>query len=153
MVYDNNESDDYKPDSKEVFINWYLNSYNHLKDSNISNFVVTRGYIYQDSDILNGVSVSVVDINDSLNLEISRSDNSIGFVVVHIIDTNASHLWYSRFNEEYNISKGSSCKSHFCFAITWDNNDTNVSGVKSGNVKGTKAKIIKEKVRAVKIFR
>jgi len=154
MLYDNNSSDTYKPsNSKEVILNWYLNTLNHQKDSNITNFVVTSGYVYDNNDLLNNINVKIININDSLSLEIIRSDSSVKFAVIHIIDTNATHLWYSKFNEEYNISIGSSCKNHFCFTITW--NDNNISGVISGDIRGSKAKVseLNESKKGVKIFR
>ncbi len=154
LVYDNNASDNYKPDSEEILFNWYLNTYNHKKDSNIFKFQVTKGYIYKKSDILNGVSIKVVDINDSLHLEVKRADTNINFAVVHIIDGNASHLWYSKYKNEYNISEGSSCVNHFCFTVTWPEKN-NIYGVKSGDLNGTKAKTTESNStkRGVKIFR
>ena len=154
LMFDDNSSDTYKPNSDEILLNWYQNLFNHLKDANISNFVVTKGYVYNPSDVVNSVKVKVNDINDTINLNIQRINSNINFVVIHIIDTNASHLWYSKYGNEYNISQGSSCTNHFCFTITWPKNEQN-SGVLSGNVSGTKAEINEsnETKRGVKIFR
>ena len=155
IMYDDNSSDTYKPDSDEVLLNWYQNSFNHLKDANISNFAVTKGYVYNSSDdISDKVEVTVNEINDSVNLNIKRLDTNINFVVIHIIDSNASHLWYSKYGNEYNISQGSSCVNHFCFTVTWPKNNEN-SGILSGDVNGTKADVNESNVtkRGVKIFR
>ena len=154
LMYDNNASDTYKPNSDEILLNWYHNLFNHLKDANISNFVVTKGYIYNKNDELDSVKVKVNDINDSLNLNVQRNNSNINFAVVHIIDTNASHLWYSQYGNEYNISQGSSCTNHFCFTITWPKNEQN-SGVLSGDINGTKADVneVNETLKGVKVFR
>ena len=155
IIYDTNKSDSYLPqNTKEIISNWYINLYNHQKDANISTFVVTKGYVYKDSDVISNIDIKVNDINESLNLNIKRNDTNIKFAVVHIIDTNASHLWYSNFNKEYNISKNSTCASHFCFSITWKTN-SNESGVISGDINGTKADInsSNENKKGVKLFR
>ena len=154
IIFDNNSSDSYLPqNTKEIIINWYLNTLNKLKDANISSFAITKGYVYDDN-IINSVKISVTDVNSSLNLNIKREDLSIKFAVVHIIDENASYLWYSKFNKEYNISKNSSCASHFCFSITW-NDENNESGVITGDINGTKADVnsSKENKKGVKLFR
>ena len=155
LMYDNNSSDTYKPNSDEILLNWYHNLFNHLKDANISNFVVTKGYVYNKNDELNSVKVKVNDINESLNLNVQRNNSNINFAVIHIIDTNASHLWYSKYGNEYNISQGSSCTNHFCFTVTWPKNEQNSSGVWSGNINGTKADVNEsnETLKGVKIFR
>jgi len=155
MIYDTNGSDSYLPDNtKEIIINWYLNTVNKLKDANISNFVVTKGYVYKDSDIINSIDININDVNETLNLNVKRNDNNVKFAVVHIIDTNASHLWYSTFDKEYNISKNSSCASHFCFSITWKSN-TKETGVVTGDINGTKSDVNSSEVnkKGVKIFR
>ena len=155
IVYDENSSDNYLPNNtKEIIINWYLNNYNKQKDANVSNFVVTKNYVYNDEDVINSVDVEVNDINESLNLHIKRNDDNVKFAVIHIIDTNASQLWYSHFAKEYNISKGSSCAQHFCFSITWKNNEQK-KGVITGDTNGTKSDINSSKInkKGVKIFR
>ena len=157
VIYDSNESDTLIPDiNKETLLYWFLNLYNKTKDANITNFVVTKGYVYKDNDIISSsdVNISVNEINESLNLHVERKNEGIKFAVVHIIDTNASYLWYSKFGNEYNISKNSSCANHFCFAITWENNET-VSGVVSGETNGTKSDVNSSGIKqmGVKIFR
>ena len=154
LMYDDNSSDDYKPNSDEILLNWYQNLFNHLKDANISNFVVTKGYVYNPNDIVNSIKVKVNDINNSLNLNIQRKNSDIHFIVIHIIDSNASHLWYSKYGNEYNVSKNSSCTNHFCFTVTWPQNEQN-NGVLSGDINGTKADVNEsnEIKRGVKIFR
>ncbi len=153
-LFGTNGSDTYLPsNTKEIIINWYLNTLNKQKDANISNFVVTKGYVYND-DVIDSVDVDVNDINDSLNLHIKRNDESVKFAVVHIIDSNASHLWYSKFGKEYNISKDSSCAEHFCFSITWKSGE-NENGVISGDTNGTKADVNSSGInkKGVKLFR
>ena len=158
ILYDDNESDTYIPDTnKETLLYWFLNLYNHTKDANITNFIVTKSYVYDDNDIItpSDINVTLNSINENLSLHIKRNDTTINFAVVHIIDTNASHLWFSKFGSEYNISKNSSCASHFCFTITWENNETNESGVVSGDINGTKADVNSSHTNqmGVKIFR
>ena len=156
VLYDDNESDTYIPDkNKEILLYWFLNLYNKTKDANISNFVVTKSYVYKSDDEISSVSVNVNEINDTLSLNVKRNDSNVVFAVVHIIDSNASHLWYSKFGNDYNISLNSSCANHFCFSITWERNESNESEVITGDINGTKAEVNSSKTHktGVKIFR
>ena len=99
--------------------------------------------------------VSLNSINEVLSLNVKRNNSDILFAVVHIIDTNASHLWISKYGNDYNISLNSSCANHFCFTITWERNESNESGVISGDINGTKADVNASNTNrmGVKIFR
>jgi hypothetical protein len=153
VVY--SEDENLLPSNKEVVINWYHNILHNSKDANISDsdIFVSKGYIA--SDKINGVSVnSVLNKDGNLVLRIRRNDNGIKFAVVHLLSPNLRWLWYSKYNEEYNISNGSSCLNHFCFAITWQRMSER-GGIGSGEFNGSNVKVIEinSTIRGVKFFR
>ncbi|WP_024787661.1 hypothetical protein [Lebetimonas sp. JH369] len=154
IVYDNNESDDKLPSNNEILPDWYVNSYHNTIDGNISNSDIVVSSDYNASNQINGVEVSVNSIqNGKITFHIKRTNSSVNFAVVHLLEPNLKWLWYSRYGNDYNISPNSTCLNHFCFSITWENGEKGV--IKSGETKGTESNTTKvnETKRGVKIFR
>ncbi|GAX87070.1 conserved hypothetical protein [Lebetimonas natsushimae] len=153
IVYDNNGSDDKLPSNNAVLPEWYLNGFHKSKDGNISGMVVSSDY--NASNQINGVEVSVNSINNGkVTFHIKRTDTSINFAVIHLLEPSLKWLWYSKYGDEYNISNDSSCVNHFCFTITWENSNEN-GIIKSGVITGTESNTTENNVtkRGVKIFR
>jgi hypothetical protein len=159
VVYDNNESDNKLPSNNEILPNWYLNSYHQDKDGNISNDNIVVSSDYNASHSISGVEVNVNSIeNGKVTFHIKRTDSSVNFVVVHLLEPNLKWLWYSKFGNEYNDSNDSTCLKHFCFSISWESDNGNSSDsetVKTGNLKGTEVNVTESNItkRGVKIFR
>ncbi|WP_024789808.1 DUF6701 domain-containing protein [Lebetimonas sp. JH292] len=154
IVYDKNESDNKLPSNNEILPDWYVNNYHSSKDGNISNDNIIVSSDYNASNKINGVEVSVNSIqNGKVTFHIKRTNSSINFAVVHLLEPNLKWLWYSKYGNDYNISPNSTCLNHFCFSITWENGEKGV--IKSGEIKGTEANTTKvnETKRGVKIFR
>jgi hypothetical protein len=160
VVYDDNESDTLKPNSKEIAFNWYENIYHRKIDGNVSSGEIVVSSDYNASHNINNntekVSVNVSQDNNGqhITFEINRKDSSVRFAVIHLLSPNLKWLWYSKFYEKYDISKNSSCLNHFCFAVSWQN--TNSEGeVGSGEFNGTEANVTdtNSTKRGVKIFR
>jgi len=154
-VYDDNSSDPLIPNPKEVKYSWYYNILHNATDGNVTDSEIVISRDYNSSNTISGVDVSVKDIqNGNITFEISRSDTSIKFVVVHLLSPNLRWLWYSKFGEKYDISDGSTCLNHFCFSISWQ--DITTKGeVGSGTFNGTEANVTdtNSTKRGVKIFR
>jgi len=151
LVYDNNESSNLKPSNNEILFNWHKNSWHKSSDGNVTKIVVSSDY--NASNKVTGVDINVPSIyNGSITFNISKNENK-NFVVVHLLSENLGWLWYSKFNEPYDISNNSTCLNHFCFTITWE--DNKVGEVGSGKFSGTEANIvdINTTKRGVKIFR
>ncbi|GAB6074021.1 hypothetical protein [Nautilia lithotrophica] len=144
-----------KPDGKEVVYNWYENTGHNVIDGNVTNNEIIVSSDYNASNTINGVDVSVESINNGIiTFKVSRNDSSVKFAVVHLLSPNLKWLWYSKFNQKYDISNNSTCLNHFCFSITWQN--LNSAGeVGSGEFKGTEANMTdtNSTKRGVKIFR
>jgi hypothetical protein len=159
VVYDDNESDTLKPNSKEIAFNWYANIYHRNIDGNVSSgeIVVSRDYnaSHNINDSTEKVSVSFSqDNNGHITFEINRKDSSVNFAVIHLLSPNLKWLWYSKFGDEYNISNNSTCLNHFCFTVTWQKTN-DVGEVGSGSFAGTESNITDSNAtkRGVKIFR
>ncbi|ACM93277.1 hypothetical protein NAMH_1384 [Nautilia profundicola AmH] len=144
-----------KPDGQEVIYNWYENTGHNAVDGNVSDSEIIISSDYNASNSINGVDVSVDSINNGvITFKISRSDSSVKFAVVHLLSPNLKWLWYSKFNQKYDISNDSTCLNHFCFTITWQN--LNSEGeVGSGEFEGTEANMTdtNSTKRGIKIFR
>ncbi len=155
LMYSNRDNDTLIPNnSKEIKYNWWENLYHSESDGNLSDGDIVVSNDYNASNSISGVDVSVDSIqNGEITLTITRNDNNIDFAVIHLLSQNLSHLWYSKFNEEYNISDNSTCLNHFCFTITWVKNEKGLVG--SGDFSGTEANITETNStrRGVKIFR
>jgi hypothetical protein len=159
VMYDDNESDTLKPDTREAIYNWYENSYHKKIDGNVSNDEIVVSSDYNASNNINNgtekVSVSEFqDDNGHITFEINRKDGSVNFVVIHLLSPNLKWLWYSKFNQKYDISYDSTCLNHFCFAVSWQSaNDEGEVG--SGEFNGTEANVTdtNSTKRGVKIFR
>ena len=153
MIYDNNESDNLKPLSKELIYNWWQNPLHISKDGNIteSEIEIKEGYEL-NSTTVDGVSIESVSIeNGKLNINLKRNSSDIDFVVVHLISNNLKWLWYSVYDEEYDISENSTCKNHYCFTVTFERRNDSQT-IQSGDSNGTEANVTKTKAK-VKIFR
>ena len=139
---------------KEILYNWWQNTLHSANDGNITNdeIKIKDGYDANSTD----VNISIEDIsidNGEIRLTLRRNDKSINFAVVHLLSKNLRWLWYSAYDEEYNISDNSSCKNHYCFTITFNNSTTDSSQkVYSGDVNGTESNVTDVKT-GVKIFR
>jgi len=155
LVYDSNENSNLRPSDNELLFNWYKNSWHKSIDGNVTDSEIVISSDYNASNIVSGVDVNVNSIDDgNITFDISRSDNSIKFVVVHLLSENLRWLWYSKFNEPYDISDDSICLNHFCFTITWeDNNEAGEVGI--GEFSGTESNVteINTTKKGVKIFR
>jgi len=156
VLYDENESDNLKPDnSKEIEYHWYENFYHQKKDGNVSDSEIVVSSDYNASNAISGVDVSVdQDEKGVVTFKVSRSDSNVKFAVIHLLGPNLKWLWYSKFGDEYNISNDSTCLNHFCFTITWQN--THAPGeVGSGKFEGTESNVTdtNSTKRGVKIFR
>ena len=65
---------------------------------------------------------------------------------------NLRWFWYSKFNEPYDVSNNSTCLNHFCFVLTWE--DNNKAGeIGSGEFKGTEVNVTDAIKQKIKIFR
>jgi len=156
VLYDENETDGLKPDSKELLINWYENTLHSQNDSDIQNSEIFISKDYNSSNTLSGVDVSVNSISSGeVTFDISRTSSDVNFAVVHLLSPALRHLWYSRFNNAYDISDGSTCLNHFCFTITWQNSSSESGSVGSGEFEGTESNVtdVNNSKRGVKIFR
>jgi hypothetical protein len=156
IIYDVNESDNKLPSNNAILPDWYLNSYHQIVDGNISNNNIIVSSDYNASDKIDGVEASINSINNGkVTFHIKRTDLSINFAVIHLLEPNLKWLWYSKYGDEYNISDDSTCLNHFCFTITWENNNNEKGVIKSGNVNGTEANATENNAtrRGVKIFR
>ena len=153
-IYDQNESDDLKPDSKELVLNLYHNIWHQINDGNVSDSEIVVSKDYNASNVLSGVSVNVVSIKDgNITFNIKRTGD-VNFAVVHLLSQNLRWLWYSKFNTDYNISNDSTCLHHFCFSITWQKGN-DIGEVGSGEFNGTEANVTETNSTktGVKIFR
>ena len=151
LVYDENNSDTLLPSSKEFLYNFFFNPLHSLKDGNISEIVVSKDY--NASNEIDDINVSVVSLKDgNVTFEIKR-DGIVRFGVVHLLSPSLKWLWYNKFGFEYNISKNSTCLNHFCFTITYKNQ--NLKEVGSGEFKGVEVNLsdFNETKRGVKLFR
>jgi len=155
LIYDNNNSDNLKPSDNELLFNWYENIWHKNSDGNVTDDEIVVSSDYNASNELTEVNVSITSIgNGEITFDISRSDNNIKFVVVHLLSENLRWFWYSKFDKPYDISNDSTCLNHFCFAITWEDNNE-VGKVGSGEFSGTEANVteINTTKRGIKIFR
>jgi hypothetical protein len=157
VLYDENESDTLKPESKEILFDWYENIYHQAADGNVSNNEIVVSTDYNASNTTDKVTVTVNKDyikNGKIVFEIDRKDTSVNFVVVHLLSKNLKWLWYSKFGDKYDISSDSTCLNHFCFTITWQKTN-DVGEVGSGSFAGTEANVSETNTtkRGVKIFR
>jgi len=157
VVYDNNSSDDKKPTDTQLVYDWYFNNYHQSKDGNITNNNIIVSSDYNSSNEIGDVNVTIHSIaNGKISFDVNRTSSSRYFAVAHLLESNLKWLWYSRYGNEYNISNGSTCLNHFCFAISWKNSqNSNSSTVKSGNTSGTETNTTDSNntISGVKIFR
>ena len=155
LVYDEKEDNGLRPSDYEVIFNWYKNSVHESIDGNVTKIVISKDY--NASNIVTGGDVSVGSIKDgNIVFNILRNNERINFIVVHLLSENLRWLWYSKFNEAYDISNNSTCLNHFCFTITWENRNKNKRReVGSGKFSGTEINITETNTtkRGVKIFR
>ena len=135
---------------RELFFNWYLNG--NDTTTTISNVKVMSGYQNSSGDEISGINVSVTKNGSAFKFDISNiGDNK--FFVVHILDNSLSSLWYSKFENDYNVSSGSSCLNHFCFSVSVEVNQTQ-GAAGSGNFRGTETNVSNRiKIIAPKIYR
>jgi hypothetical protein len=158
VVYDDNDSDTLKPDSKESAYDWYENIYHRKIDGNVSSGEIVVSSDYNASNSISDVNVSVSqdDNGQHITFKINRKPgSSVNFAVVHLLSSNLKWLWYSKFGDEYNISKNdSTCLNHFCFTVTWQKTN-DIGEVGSGSFTGTEANVTESNStkRGVKIFR
>jgi hypothetical protein len=146
--------DEKKEHQKEILYNWWQNMLHSIKDGNITidEIKVTQEYEANSSEV--NVSVENISIeNGEIKITLKRNDSDVDFAVIHLLGKNLRWLWYSMYDENYNISDNSSCKNHYCFTITFENSTTDSSQkVYSGDVNGTESNITDVKT-GVKIFR
>ncbi|WP_456479660.1 hypothetical protein, partial [Nautilia sp.] len=92
--------------------------------------------------------------NGKIDFNITRTDSGVNFAVIHILNSDLSWLWYSKFGDEYNDPNSSPCLHHFCFTVTWSGSGE-AGEVGSGEFNGTEANITETNTtkRGVKIFR
>jgi len=138
----------------EVTYFWWLNKLHQSIDGNItsSEFKITNGYSTNDESV--DISVENVEIKDGRLIISMKKNQNFDFAVVHLLSPNLSWLWYSKYNEKYDISDGSTCKNHFCFTITYESARDTSSLVKSGkDVNGTEVNVTTIPKPSLKIFR
>jgi len=148
--------DDKNEHEKEIIYYWWLNTLHSPKDGNITQneIKILNGYRL-DADKVDALDIKDIQI-DSGKLEINFEVKS-GFntAVVHLLSKNLSWLWYSKYDEAYDISNTSTCKNHFCFNVVMGAQEVNEEKgyIKSGKeVKGPEANITAPPL-GIKVFR
>jgi hypothetical protein len=138
---------------KEIIYYWWLNLAHSAKDGNVSS---------NEIKILKSFKVN----NDKVDLNLNRINlangqitflfskkNNFPLAVVHLLSRNLQWLWYSKYNEKYDISNTSTCKNHYCFSIVSSYNNSSKGAIKSGKeIKGPEANVTAPPL-GIKIFR
>jgi len=145
LVYDNGSHF-----SEEKLVDWYVQTNN---DENFSKILGTANNYVFDSD--KNVSNFKADIdlkNSEFNLSIDNNSSDNKFVVVHL--KTPEYVWYSKY-KDYNDSNKSTCLTHYCVAVSLENNSNNGNLIAGGTTKGTEANTTdgNHTFSGVKIFR
>ena len=154
VIYDTDKNDNLKPTNTILNYNWYFNKFHQAKDGNITNSDIVVSSDYNSSNTINGVDVNITSItNGEFNLTIKRTDSSISKVILHYMSPALKWLWYNKFENEYNISNGSTCMQHFCSDVKFNNN-SQIIGIGFGSFQGSEINTTKNKTDShLKIYR
>ena len=154
VIYNNTTNLNPK-NSKEALFNWWINPLHNANDGNVTkdDIKITSDFNANSQEV--DVSINSVEVkNGKLNISLTRNSTDIKFAVVHLLSKDLQWLWYSRYNQKYDISDDSSCLEHFCFSITWQ--DIKEKGdIGSGEYKGVEVNLTDTNAtkRGPKMFR
>ena len=150
LIYNTTQVSTYK----EELLHWYIYTPHQESDGNITKLVSSSSTskTLNDTDGISASSSYEDDGNFAISVDNANEKESTYFI--HLDTQN--YLWHvpKGFGKDYNESVGSSCSEHPCFEYKYGTNNTEDSGVMSGETNGVSFELNTSKnSRGVRLYR